>query len=412
MNLRENILLAVTSLKSNKMRSLLTMLGIIIGIGSVIAISSIGSAVSRSVSSALNSMASKSVDVYVTSRDDENSQVGDKDMITQDMITAFRQAFSGKIDDVAYSTVSSLSGTVDDLKQTKVTLSGANGGYLDYLQLNLVSGHRFTESESSGTRPLAVISKKLALKVFGHQDPIGQPMTVRTDNGSVHCTVVGVYQTGSKDLVSTMNGVSSETVYIPPAAANALMGAEGSGHSEIIVTLDQNADTESLSRQIKTWFNQHYYANNTDAKITTMNIEKQANEINSQMAKLSLGIALIAGISLLVGGIGVMNIMLVSVTERTREIGIRKALGASNRDIRLQFFVESIIICLIGGLIGIGVGAAIGAAGGHFVHITVYPTLSSILVAVLFSMAIGVFFGAYPANKAAKLNPIDALRYE
>jgi putative ABC transport system permease protein len=143
-----------------------------------------------------------------------------------------------------------------------------------------------------------------------------------------------------------------------------------------------------------------------------MNIEKQANEINNQMAKLSLGIALIAGISLLVGGIGVMNIMLVSVTERTREIGIRKALGASNRDIRFQFFVESIIICLIGGLIGIGVGAAIGAAGGHFVHITVYPTLSSILVAVLFSMAIGVFFGAYPANKAAKLNPIDALRYE
>jgi putative ABC transport system permease protein len=143
-----------------------------------------------------------------------------------------------------------------------------------------------------------------------------------------------------------------------------------------------------------------------------MNIEKQANEINNQMAKLSLGIALIAGISLLVGGIGVMNIMLVSVTERTREIGIRKALGASNRDIRFQFFVESVIICLIGGLIGIGVGAAIGAAGGHFVHITVYPTLSSILVAVLFSMAIGVFFGAYPANKAAKLNPIDALRYE
>ena len=107
-----------------------------------------------------------------------------------------------------------------------------------------------------------------------------------------------------------------------------------------------------------------------------------------------------------------MNIMLVSVTERTREIGIRKALGASNRDIRFQFSVEAIIICLIGGLIGIGVGAAIGAAGGHFVHITVYPTLSSILVAVLFSRAIGVFFGAYPANKAAKLNPIDALRYE
>jgi putative ABC transport system permease protein len=411
MNLRENILLAITSLKSNKMRSLLTMLGIIIGIGSVIAISSIGSAVSRSISSALNSMASKSVDVYVTPRDSDNGSLAAEDMITQDMIAAFSKHFAGKIDDVAYST-SPISGTVDDLKQTKVALTGANGGYLDYMQLNVVSGHRFTDVESASTRPVAVISKKLALKVFGHQDPIGQPMTVRTDAGSLTCTVVGVYKTGSKDIVSAMSGVSSETVYIPPAAANALMRTEDTGYSEIIVTLNQNADTEALSRQIKTWFNRHYYAANSDAKITTMNIEKQANEINSQMAKLSLGIALIAGISLLVGGIGVMNIMLVSVTERTREIGIRKALGASNRDIRLQFFVESIIICLIGGLIGIGVGAAIGAAGGHFVHITVYPTLSSILVAVLFSMAIGVFFGAYPANKAAKLNPIDALRYE
>ncbi|WP_295360006.1 ABC transporter permease [uncultured Pseudoramibacter sp.] len=411
MNLRENILLAITSLKSNKMRSLLTMLGIIIGIGSVIAISSIGSAVSRSISSALNSMASKSVDVYVTPRDSDNGSLAAKDMITQDMIAAFSKHFAGKIDDVAYST-SPISGTVDDLKQTKVALTGANGGYLDYMQLNVVSGHRFTDVESASTRPVAVISKKLAQKVFGHQNPIGQPMTVRTDAGSLTCTVVGVYQTGSKDIVSAMSGVSSETVYIPPAAANALMRTEDTGYSEIIVTLNQNADTEALSRQIKTWFNRHYYAANSDAKITTMNIEKQANEINSQMAKLSLGIALIAGISLLVGGIGVMNIMLVSVTERTREIGIRKALGASNRDIGLQFFVESIIICLIGGLIGIGVGAAIGAAGGHFVHITVYPTLSSILVAVLFSMAIGVFFGAYPANKAAKLNPIDALRYE
>ncbi|MGI6555713.1 MAG: ABC transporter permease [Pseudoramibacter sp.] len=412
MNLRENILLAITSLKSNKMRSLLTMLGIIIGIGSVIAISSIGSAVSRSISSALNSMATKSVDVYVTPRNSDNGGIDTKDMISQDMIDAFRHSFSDKIDDVAYSTSASLSGTVDDLKQTKVSLTGANGGYLDYMQLRIVSGHRFTEAESSGTRPLAIISKKLARKVFGHQDPIGQSMTVRTDTGNVRCTVVGLYQTGGKDMVSAMTAVSSETVYLPPAAANALMRADDAGNSEIIVTLNQSADTAALSRQIKTWFNRHYYASNPDAKITTMNIEKQANEINNQMAKLSLGIALIAGISLLVGGIGVMNIMLVSVTERTREIGIRKALGASNRDIRFQFFVESIIICLIGGLIGIGVGAAIGAAGGHFVHITVYPTLSSILVAVLFSMAIGVFFGAYPANKAAKLNPIDALRYE
>ena len=123
-------------------------------------------------------------------------------------------------------------------------------------------------------------------------------------------------------------------------------------------------------------------------------------------------LAAVASVSLLVGGIGIMNIMLVSVTERTREIGIRKALGASNSDIRVQFIVESIIICIIGGAIGVVFGGIFGAIAGIFIKMAVYPTLPSIIIAVAFSMAIGVFFGYYPANRAAKMNPIDALRYE
>ena len=411
MNLRENIRLAVTSLRRNKLRSFLTMLGIIIGIGSVIAISSIGSAVTRTVNESLSAMSTKSIDISIAPRDPDNSTISSYDNISETMLTAFRKQFGDDVKDIAYSTSPS-SGKVQSLKPKSVSIIGANSGYLNYMQLKIIKGRSFTDEEAAATKPLAIIPSSLAKSVFGHQNPIGQTITVNGIDGDFTCPVIGVYKQGSKDFMSGAFYDSSPMIYIPAQAANAMTSAGNTGYSEVIVTLDQHADTESLSQTIKTWFNRHYYASNPEAKIETTNIEKQANEVNDQMDKLSLGIALIAGISLLVGGIGVMNIMLVSVTERTREIGIRKALGASNRDIRFQFSVEAIIICLIGGLIGIGVGAAIGAAGGHFVHITVYPTLSSILVAVLFSMAIGVFFGAYPANKAAKLNPIDALRYE
>ena len=134
--------------------------------------------------------------------------------------------------------------------------------------------------------------------------------------------------------------------------------------------------------------------------------------MQGMMGTVSLAIAVIAGISLLVGGIGVMNIMLVSITERTREIGTRKALGATNNSIRIQFIVESVIICLIGGMIGIAVGAGLGSFGANLLGYAATPSISAIETAVSFSMAIGVFFGSYPANKAAKLEQIEALRYE
>ena len=410
MNLRENIRLAVTSLRRNKLRSFLTMLGIIIGIGSVIAISSIGSAVTRTVNESLSAMSTKSIDISIAPKS-ENSTISSYDNISETMVSAFKKQFGDDIQDVAYST-SPTTGEVQSLKPKSVSIVGANGGYLNYMQLKIVKGHNFTDEEAAATRPIVIIPSSLAKSVFGHQDPVGQTLTVNGIDGEFTCPVVGVYKQGSKDFMGGAFYDSSPMIYIPAQAANALTSSDNTGYSEIIVTLDQYADTESLSRTIKTWFNRHYYADNPEAKVETTNIEKQANEVNSQMNKLSLGIALIAGISLLVGGIGVMNIMLVSVTERTREIGIRKALGASNRDIRFQFSVEAIIICFVGGLLGIALGAAIGAAGGHFLHIAVYPTPSSVCVAVLFSMAIGLFFGAYPANKAAKLNPIDALRYE
>jgi len=155
-----------------------------------------------------------------------------------------------------------------------------------------------------------------------------------------------------------------------------------------------------------------YYTNNDEYHVSAMSMESMLDSLNTMMSTISIALSVIAGISLLVGGIGVMNIMLVSVTERTREIGTRKALGATNRNIQVQFVTESMIVCLIGGAIGILLGAVVGLIGSSLIGAASLPTFSSIVLAVGFSLAIGVFFGYYPANKAAKLDPIEALRYE
>ncbi|NLS85747.1 MAG: FtsX-like permease family protein, partial [Ruminococcaceae bacterium] len=155
-----------------------------------------------------------------------------------------------------------------------------------------------------------------------------------------------------------------------------------------------------------------YYTHNKDFTAAANSMENMMKSMNKMLGSVKLGISAVAAISLLVGGIGVMNIMMVSVTERTREIGIRMALGAKSRVILLQFIVEAIIICLIGGFIGVGIGVALGRIGAQMLKYAARPSVIAILVAVSFSMAIGVFFGYYPASKASKLDPIEALRYE
>ena len=175
---------------------------------------------------------------------------------------------------------------------------------------------------------------------------------------------------------------------------------------------EQGIDVNAFVTETQDFFNK-YYENSKDFEIWAYSMNSYMEEINSVMGTTTLAISVIAGIALLVGGIGVMNIMLVSITERTREIGTRKALGAPNSSIRIQFIVESIVICLIGGIIGMILGILMGYGGIKLIQSTVFAvSVKSVLLSIGFSMAIGVFFGYYPANKAAKLDPIEALRYE
>lgn len=430
MGFLDNIEMAFASLKSNKMRALLTMLGIIIGIASVIAIMTVGGSLSGSITNSLTSFGITNITVSVTDKStssggvstsgqSRSSQMGrmfsrstmaESDLISNDMINEFRKAYADDIDYISLTESVGSSTVTVDTNEATVNITGVNEDYMDANSVTLLTGRWINTNDLDSDRKVCVVSNQFISDTFGSKaDGVGESFTVTMNGFTQEFYIVGIYEYENSSTNKDTSDVTT-AMYIPVTTAKKLMQTN-SGYSSITVMAKADVDSTSFLTTVQQFF-ASYYTHNDSYTIEASNNEEMLETMTSMLNQVTLAISAIAAISLVVGGIGVMNIMLVSITERTREIGTRKALGATQNDIRMQFITESIIICLIGGVIGIILGLILGSVGANMLGYQAQPSVLAIVVSVAFSMAIGVFFGYYPANKAAKLDPIDALRYE
>ena len=421
MGVLDNILMALSSLKANKMRSLLTMLGIIIGISAVIAIMTVGDSLTGSITDSMSGMGASNITVSLQKKSStsSNSDGGgrvlmfgpsnpdEEDLISEAMITEYRSLFGSRITALSCSENVG-SGTISQAGVSgSVSVSGVNPDALTVEDLDMITGRFINEKDNTQTKRSAVISDYLAEKLYGSvEKAMGEKLEVSLNNDVQVFYVVGIYHydTSSSMMAALSDSDNlSTSMYVPVATAKKITQAS-QGYQSVTVVGAAGEDVDTLLSDTEAFFTS-FYTHNDSYTISALSMKEMLDTVK-------VAIASIAAISLLVGGIGVMNIMLVSITERTREIGTRKALGAPNLAIRIQFIIEAMIICMIAGLSGVLLGVAMGAGAANLLGYPAKPSAAACALAVGFSMVIGVFFGYYPANKAAKLDPIDALRYE
>ncbi len=397
MNLKECIQVAFEGIRANKMRSALTMLGIIIGVAAVITVVAIGQVGQAAIMSSLEKMGTNLFGVYL--RSDEQFALTEADMMTVQDLEVIRNVAT----DIQYiSPASSMSFSAQyERKSKQVYAYGVWPDYKHIRNIQLEKGRFLSEEDEKGGRRVAVIDSKLAEDLFGRGEALKKQITIF----GTSFTVIGITQRDESLLMGGPNQRSS--LYIPYSALQTMIKLDYLSYVEgSAVSKDK---TDSAMNQAKKILNSRHH---TEDRYQAYSLQQDVEQIDTVMTILQLVIGSVAAISLLVGGIGVMNIMLVSVTERTREIGIRKALGARYKDIMIQFLIEAVVICSIGGAIGamLGIGGGVLAAGLAKIPPAISPL--TIVIAFGFSTTIGLFFGLYPARKAAKMSPVEALRYE
>ena len=418
-DLLENVRVALDGLTANKLRSILTMLGVIIGVGAVIALMSIGEGAQASITEEITSIGTNLVFVSpgAAQMGHVTEAAGSAATLTYDDAEAI--ADPNNVPDAAVVAPEYSSNTQVIFGDANIHTSvvGTTGTYPSAYDLEVASG-RFIEKKDVDKRAnVAVLGYHAAQDLFGEFDPIGQKIKVALSGGNggrASLTVVGVLE----EKGDSMMGSADDQIFVPISTAQTKLFSGRNAQGELLVTSvnvvaasEDRADAvldqiDALLRR------RHGIDSSEDADFIVRSQDDMLEMMTTVTDTLTILLGAIAGISLVVGGIGIMNIMLVSVTERTREIGIRKAVGARRSDILTQFLLEAVVLSLLGGLIGILLGVGLGQLVNMTGMMTSVVTPDSVLLAVGFSLAVGLFFGIYPAGQAAKLNPIEALRYE
>jgi putative ABC transport system permease protein len=409
MNPSEFLLLAWNSIIKNKMRSLLTMLGIIIGVASVIIMIAVSSGTEATIKEQITSLGSNLV--FVTS----NFNRGGPGQRTSSGGLVYDDAFAITDDIKGVVGVVVEQGSIETIKTGNITLTevsilGTTPDFPSVRDMDIEKGRYFNQTEVDRKQKLTILGHDLAHELFGESDPIGQTINV----GGTKLTIIGVF--AEKGLVGDVDYdirlYTPITVVFQKFTPSQFKGIIGDRVRVIYVEVESQESIEDTILQIELLLARRHDVplNEPDFSVTTQ--QEIINTQESTTAAFRSLLAWVAGVSLIVGGIGIMNIMLVSVTERTREIGIRQSVGATPNDIRWQFLTEAVLLSLVGGMIGVIAGAAGSWAFGVISRMRTVLVPGSILLAFTSSAAVGIFFGFYPANKAAQMDPIEALRHE
>ena len=403
--LLENMSMAFSAIRANKMRSVLTMLGIVIGIGSVISIVSIGDTMRNLFADLYKDVGVTQgyVQVMAWMVDDWRQS----DMFTLDEMERVKEVFESEI---AYIDSSAAASADAVFGRTKIpfSYSGIDWNYQDVQPVTMVYGRYLNEGDILGRRTSAVMDVESAQKLFGTENAVGKEFRTTIYGEVMDFTVVGVYRKEMSPFQKLMMGNTGDSgsAFIPYT----LLTWPNDYFSALHIYAAPDVNIEEFYSRLTSYVART--KNRSTDEIYTYTAQEEMDAVDQVMGGLSVAVGGIAAISLVVGGIGIMNIMLVSVTERTREIGIRKALGAKTRDVMLQFLTESAILSAMGGILGILIGTGLVSLGAMALQVSVVVKPSVIILAVGFSAMVGIFFGLYPASKAARSDPIDALRYE